>query len=85
MLRTYAILDRSLSYCQGMNYVMGFCYINIKDPNTTFKCFMRLMERYIKPVFENEFKILKRHFFQFTRLTQIYLPDIHAHFKVFFS
>jgi len=82
LLRGYSHLNKELTYCQGMNYVMGFCYINLQDPNITFKCFVRLMEWHVKPIFEREFKVLKQYFFKFNRIIDLYLPDLAEHFKV---
>jgi len=81
LLRGYAHLYKEVSYCQGMNYVMGFCYINLQDPNVSFKSFIRLMDWHIKPLFEKEFKMLKQCFFKFNRIIEIYLPDLFEHFK----
>lgn len=81
LLRRYALLDKDVSYCQGMNYIMGFILINLKDANVTFKSFIRVMDWYLKALFENEFKLLKVYFFKFNRMIELYIPELAAHFK----
>ena len=81
LLKAYAAHDREVSYCQGMNYMMGFLYINLQDPELSFKCFCKTMEL-IRPLFDHEFKQLKKVFFKFTRILELYLPELSDHFKV---
>ena len=65
-----------------MNYMMGFLYINSQDPQKSFKAFVSLMDRFLKGIFDNEFKQLKIYFFKFNRLLELFAPDLAAHFKV---
>jgi hypothetical protein len=82
LLKSYAIYDKQISYCQGMNYSMGFLYLNLHDPDIAFKCFVRKMDNYLRDMFDNEFDLLKKYFFKFKRLMEIFIPDLAAHFEV---
>lgn len=62
---------------------MGFLYINTQDPELSFKIFVKLMDNFMKGIFDDDFKQLKLYFFKFTRLIELYAPDLAEHFKVF--
>jgi len=81
-LESYATYDKEVSYCQGMNYMMGFLHINTLDADRSFKAFVRMMEKFMKGLFDNEFKQLKIYFFKFNRILELYAPDLAEHFKV---
>ena len=83
LLKSYAAYDKKISYCQGMNYVMGFLYINTQDPEASFKIFVSIMDRFMKGIFDDDFKQLKLYFFKFTRLLELYAPELAEHFRVF--
>ena len=63
-------------------YIMGFCLINLQDPNVTFKSFIRLMDWYLKAIYENEFKLLKVYFVKFNKMLELYIPELADHFRV---
>jgi len=81
LLESYATYDKEVSYCQGMNYMMGFLHINTLDADRSFKAFVRMMEKFMKGLFDNEFKQLKIYFFKFNRILELYAPDLAEHFK----
>jgi len=62
--------------------MMGFLYINTQDPDRSFKAFVKIMDKFLKGLFDNEFKLLKLYFFKFTRILELYAPDLAQHFKV---
>lgn len=62
--------------------MMGFLYINTQDPDRSFKAFVKIMDKFLKGIFDNEFKQLKLYFFKFTRVLELYAPDLAQHFKV---
>lgn len=76
--------DREVQYCQGMNYMMGFVYIITQNPHKSFKVFCKMMEK-LRHLFDHEFKQLKKYFFKFTRLIELFMPDLADHFKVNYS
>ena len=78
----FASENREISYCQGMNYIMGFLYINIKDEEKTFKAFTYLIDLYFENMFTKDLYKLKLLFFQFDRCLALFLPNLADHFKV---
>lgn len=64
---------------------MGFLYINTQDPDKSFKGFVRLMERFMRGIFGDDFKLLKTYFFKFNRILELFAPDLAEHFKVVYS
>ena len=85
ILKAYAAFDKEVSYCQGMNYIMGFFYLHERDAELSFKSFVKLMEKHMKTMFDKDFNQLKTNFFKLNRLVDIYLPDLSEHFKVEFK
>jgi len=81
ILKAYAAFDKEVSYCQGMNYIMGFFYLHERDAEMSFKSFVKLMERHMKTMFDKDFSQLKTNFFKLNRLVDVYLPDLSEHFK----
>ena len=46
VLKAYSRLDSKVGYCQGMNYVVGFLLLYIKDEADAFCVFVDFMEKY---------------------------------------
>ena len=83
-MRLYAHFDPKVSYCQGMNYVMGFLYCQFRDEDLAFNFFVAIINKYMKQLFENDLISLKTAFYQLDRLIGIFLPDLAKVFKVTF-
>jgi hypothetical protein len=84
LLRIYAHYNPKVSYCQGMNYVMGFLYCYYREEDLTFRFFVRLVDKYMRSFFEDDLDSLRGVFYQFDRLLSIFVPDLAEHFKVIF-
>ena len=84
ILKTYAITNPSLNYCQGMNFIAGFLYLTMgKNEDLAFAVMRETIERYsLTHLFNTELPMLKLMFYQLDRLISIHLPDLHNHFKV---
>lgn len=82
LLKTYAYLRPDVNYCQGMNYLMGFLYLNDPDENRTLNLFVRLVETHFDNVFTENLSQLKVLFYQFEKCLDIFLPDLAEHFKI---
>lgn len=84
ILKTYAITNPSLNYCQGMNFIAGFLYLTMgKNEDLAFAVMRETIERYsLTNLFNTELPMLKLMFYQLDRLISIHLPDLHNHFKV---
>lgn len=84
ILKTYAIVNPDLNYCQGMNFIAGFLYLAMdKQEALAFAVMREIIERYaMSNLFNTELPMLKLMFYQLDRLISINLPDLHNHFKV---
>ena len=82
LLRLYAHFNPDVSYCQGMNFIMGFIYCLYQTEDITFKFFMKIMDDWLKKLFINDLINLKLIFYQYDRLIAIFLPDLAEHFYV---
>lgn len=78
----YAYYDPLISYCQGMNFLMGFLYILIQDEETTFKCFAVILEKMLRNILTQDLKRVKLLFYQLDRLIARFLPVLSEHFNV---
>jgi len=81
LLRLYSHYDKRVSYCQGMNYMMGFFSSLFHDEATTFKFFTMVINKNMRILFENDLRTLQLFFYQFDRLVDIFLPKLSDHFK----
>jgi hypothetical protein len=43
VLRTYALFNPEIEYCQGMNYVAGFLLMVFKDEEMAFKALVTIV------------------------------------------
>ena len=83
ILKTYAIVNPDLNYCQGMNFIAGFLYLSMeKQESLAFAVMREVIERFaMTQLFNTELPMLKLMFYQLDRLISINLPDLHNHFK----
>lgn len=83
ILKSYAIVNPSLDYCQGMNFIAGFLYLTLgKQEALAFAVMREVIERHsMSNLFNQENPMIKLMFYQLDRLIQIHLPDLHDHFK----
>lgn len=82
LLKVYAFNNSEVSYCQGMNYIMGFLYHNIREESTTYLFFNVILEKYFSKMFGKEFAQLKLLFYQFDRCLALFMPELSEHLKV---
>jgi len=82
-LKTYAIVNHSLDYCQGMNFIAGFLYLLFEKESMAFAVMKEVITKFrMSELFHTELPMLKLHFYELDRLISIILPDLHNHFKV---
>ncbi|CDW76802.1 tbc domain-containing protein [Stylonychia lemnae] len=82
ILKTYAFFNPEIEYCQGMNFVAGFLFLVLKDEVKAFKALQQIVEAHdMAELFNTELPKLKLFFYQFDRLLNIILPQVHNHFK----
>ena len=46
ILKTYAIVNPSLDYCQGMNFIAGFLYLLFGDEALAFAVMREVISKY---------------------------------------
>lgn len=82
ILKTHALYNPEIGYCQGMNYIAGTLYLQIQNEEITFKCMVAMIERFdMNELFVHNLPKLKQFFYQLDRLIGILLPEIHHEFK----
>ena len=82
ILKTYATVNHSLDYCQGMNFIAGFLFLVYGRESLAYAVLKELIPRFqLACLFNTELPMLKLHFYQLDRLVAILLPDLHQHLK----
>lgn len=70
------------SYCQGMNYGMGYFLIMFKNEEIAYRCYAQILEKVQMPVFTDNFTHLQSNFYVLDRMISLYIPDLWQHLKV---
>lgn len=83
ILKSYAIVNHQLDYCQGMNFIAGFLFLQFDQSEAlAFAVMKAVIHRFkMHELFNTELPMLKLNFYQLDRLISITLPDLHMHFK----
>lgn len=64
ILKTYAIVNPSLDYCQGMNFIAGFLYLLFGDEALAFAVMREVIAKYkMCQLFNTELPMLKLNFY----------------------
>jgi len=64
-LRTYAIVNPKLDYCQGMNFLAGFLYLALEqDEGYAFAVLKSIIERFhLTKLYNTEMPMMKLMFY----------------------
>ena len=81
-LKLYARYNPDVSYCQGMNYILGFLYFQLEDEEDTFRFYAAVVQKTLYQVFENDLSNIPFLFYLLDRAIAIFLPDLASHFRV---
>mmetsp|Transcript_14559 Transcript_14559/g.14654 ORF Transcript_14559/g.14654 Transcript_14559/m.14654 type:complete len:115 (+) Transcript_14559:450-794(+) len=82
ILKTYALYNPEIGYCQGMNYIAGTLYLQVQNEEIAFKCLVSMIERFeMSELFIHSLPKLKQFFYQLDRLVGILLPEVNESFK----
>jgi hypothetical protein len=82
VLRTYALFNPEVEYCQGMNYIAGLLLMVFQDPEIAFYCLITIVGRFgIAALFDQEFPRLKQYFYILDRLIGLKDQALSDHFK----
>jgi hypothetical protein len=83
LLHAYAVEDPSMTYCQGMNFMAGFLFLNTRSESKSFILLKHIIQKYqMTELFDTSTPKLKMMFYRMDRLISIIQPDMHLHFKV---
>ena len=83
ILKTYAIVNTEMDYCQGMNFIAGFLYLLLGKESLAYGVIKEIISKFnMANLFDTHQPMLKLNFYQLDRLIQIVLSDLHYHFKV---
>lgn len=65
----YAVYNKQVMYCQGMNYIAGTLYKVLKDEELTFKCLVGMIERFqMDELYSEDLPMLKLYYYTLNRL-----------------
>ena len=82
ILRAYAYYNKTIEYCQGMNFIAGFLYILFQDEEKVFKFFATLIDKYhMRDLFVHDVPLLKRYFYKIDRLFYLHCPEVSEYFR----
>ena len=82
ILRSYAYFDKSIEYCQGMNFIVCYLLFLYKDEEKVFKFLHVMMHKYfMKNVFKQGMTLLIKSFYIFDKLISTYIPDLFEELK----
>lgn len=70
-----------MCYYQGLNYVVGYLLNVTKDANLTYRLTLSLMDTSLSSFVSEDLSNMKLAFYIFSRLIQIYLPELHTKLK----
>lgn len=64
ILKSYAIVNPSLDYCQGMNFIAGFLYVLFERECLAFAVMKELITKFrMSELFNTELPMLKLNFY----------------------
>jgi len=81
VLHAYSVLDKSVSYCQGMNYIVAVLLIYMEE-EPAFWTLVNMMFYYgLGNIFRDDVATLADYISMFDRLSKHQYPDIVSHFE----
>ena len=82
ILRAYAVYNKEVGYCQGMNYIAGFILFITKDETNAFAILAGIIEKFeLNKVYGSNMELLRSKFYQMDRLMRIYLPNLFEYLR----
>jgi len=81
VLHAYSVLDKNVSYCQGMNYLVAVLLIYMEE-EAAFWTLVNMMFQYgLSGLYRDDVAILADYIQLFDRVSKTNFPDIVAHFE----
>lgn len=82
ILRAYAVYNKNVEYCQGMNFIVGFLLYIFKSESLTFKILLLIIQRFsMDGVFSKDIPLVRKFFFQMDRLYFLHYPELTKYLK----
>lgn len=82
ILLAYAVYNKQVEYCQGMNFIAGYLLLLFQDEAKAFRFLARLVEKYhMNELFSQDVPLLKRHLYKLDRLLHIHCPEVSEYFR----
>ena len=82
ILVCYSIRNTSIGYCQGMNFICQFLLQVTNDEEKTFNIFSAILAKTkYGDLIHDDFNLMKKYFYVFERLINLYLPELFTLLK----
>jgi len=82
ILRAYALYNKDVEYCQGMNFIVGFLLFIFKDESLTFKVLLLTIQKFnMEGVLSKDIPLVRKFFFQLDRLYFLHYPELTKYLK----
>eukprot|EP00826_Nyctotherus_ovalis_P020843 TRINITY_DN16616_c0_g1_i13.p1 TRINITY_DN16616_c0_g1~~TRINITY_DN16616_c0_g1_i13.p1 ORF type:complete len:901 (-),score=264.27 TRINITY_DN16616_c0_g1_i13:104-2806(-) len=82
ILLAYAIHNKQVEYCQGMNFIAGYLLLLFQDESKAFRFLACLIEKHqMSDLFSQGVPLLKRHLYKLDRLVHIHCPEVSEYFR----
>eukprot|EP00729_Bicosta_minor_P006480 gene6480-261_t len=79
--KAYSVYDEQVGYCQGLSFVAAELLLHMPEEDA-FCLFIKIMYDYkVRDMFKNGFAQMQVKYYQLTRLIQVHIPDLFAHFR----
>ena len=83
VLRSFALYDKVIEYCQGMNFLVGYLLYIFEDEEKCFKILCILVQKYsLKKMLQEGMPLLTKSFFILDKLILIYNPKLYEYFRM---
>ena len=82
VLLAYAIYNKRIEYCQGMNFIAGYLLLLFRDESKAFRFLACLINKYqMSELFTQGVPLLKRQLYKLDRLLYFHCPEISEYFR----
>ena len=83
VLRVYAYYNNEVQYCQGMNFLAGFCILITESEAEAFNFFKTLIERYeMQKFYVKDMPLLKEYFYKLDKLLTMIYPGMSNSLRI---
>lgn len=81
ILNSYSIFDSDMGYCQGVQFIVAPMLFHFQDELKAFNALVKLFEvNNLRTIYDTEMSGLNLWFYQFEKIMELELPELHNHF-----